>query len=87
VQREHERGSGIGVKLEVATECCWSCELRYTRHPNHRTGLDRSIVCIVFFAGGGATAEEPLASCLDRLEREMAKPEADKRRRKPASRL
>lgn len=50
----------VSVRLEVATDCAWSCELRYTADPNTE-GPDRSHV---LFAVGGSTAKDALAKAL-----------------------
>jgi hypothetical protein len=69
IERQAELGADVAVKLEVETECCWSCELRWTQRPNDHDAPDRSIV---FYAGGGALPDHPLAECILALEQELA---------------
>lgn len=58
IEREAENGAEIAVKLDVATECMWAGELRYTPEPNRKNGPDRSYV---FYAVGGNDSLEIIA--------------------------
>lgn len=52
--REH--GWDYAIKIEVASECAWSCEVRVTREPNKRGQADVSQVWFVTGAGGPSEA-------------------------------
>ena len=50
-----ERGAEFGIELVVASQCCWSAEIRVTPKPNDADGPDRSYVV---FTGGHLTADD-----------------------------
>ena len=56
------RGFEYGVKIEIASECCWSAEVRMTPQPNTSGRPDFSYV---FYAGGGSDAVDVLQECVN----------------------
>lgn len=52
---ELENGADMGLKLDIATECGWGAELRYTEEPNRENAPDQSIV---FYSAGQQTPED-----------------------------
>ena len=65
LEREFENGAEIAFKLDVATECMWAGELRYTPNPNNPNGPDRSFV---FYAVGGESPEEIIRRLIEDFE-------------------
>jgi hypothetical protein len=59
-------GFDVRVRLDIASECAWSCELAWTPEPNRADRRpDRSLVV---YAAGGTRALDALERCLDELD-------------------
>ena len=67
IEESERRGFSVGVKIEVASECCWSCEIRVTPRPHADGGPDRSTV---WYSVGGDCAEMVVGQCLDAIKKD-----------------
>lgn len=64
-------GWEYALKIEVASECAWSAELRITKEPNRQDGPDRSLVV---FAAAGATAEDVVREAVGDMSKWIEEP-------------